>query len=213
MSAPTASDLLAILQQVQDQMKAMQEAFTASLATQEARFQTELARTREELLTQAPTPPVPAPISTPPLIQEPVTPVSSAPQPIARSPTLSDRLPDPPAFTGSRKSLLPFLSKLQYKLEGNADRFPTPRLQFLYAYSRIEGDAASVVRPLMDKDISSLTQLINFLEATYGDPNRKASAQAKLAALRQGKRSFVSHFIEFRRLVADSDLNEAGLIM
>ena len=72
-------------------------------------------------------------------------------------PARSNRLPDPPTFTSNRYSLPLFLSKLQYKLKGNADRFPIPRLQFLYAYSRIEGDAASVIRPLIDKDIGLLS--------------------------------------------------------
>jgi hypothetical protein len=130
-----------------------------------------------------------------------------------RRETLSTRLPDPPAFKGRRKDLPAFLFKLQYKLEGNADRYPTPRSQFLYACSLLEGDAADTLRPVIDKDIASLGQLMAFLEATYGDPNRKATAQTRLGNLRQNKRPFLSHFAEFRRLAADAGLNEEAQIM
>lgn len=125
----------------------------------------------------------------------------------------SEKLPDPEPFKGRRKALPAFLSKLQYKLEGNADRYPTERSKFLYAVSRIEGEAADTIRPLLDKDISSLEQLLGFLQATYGDPNRKSTAQARLERLEQGNKGFLNHFAEFRRYAADSELNEAGLIM
>jgi hypothetical protein len=77
----------------------------------------------------------------------------------------------------------------------------------------IEGDAAELIRPLIDKDISSLSQLTSFLEATYGDPNRKVSSQTKLANLKQGQRGFLAHFAEFRRLAVDAGLNEDAQIL
>jgi hypothetical protein len=40
----------------------------------------------------------------------------------------SARLPDLLAFKGKLKDLPSFLLKLQYKLEGNSDRYPTIRL-------------------------------------------------------------------------------------
>ena len=57
----------------------------------------------------------------------------------------------------------------------NADRFPTPRAQFLYAYLLLRGEAVDITEPLLDTHIGSLGQLIAFLEATYGDLNRRAS--------------------------------------
>ncbi len=38
------------------------------------------------------------------------------------------------------------------------------------------------------------------------------TALSKLYNLKQGKRSFTAHFAEFRRLAADTGLNEIGLI-
>jgi hypothetical protein len=203
-----------ILQQIMQQMTAMQETFNATIVKQGAL----ISELKEEIATiRTRSTPLPEVAATPPN-EQPVETInafgnSSPNANYYPQPRLSDRLPDPSTFTGNRKALPSFLSKLQYKLEGNADRFPTSRLQFLYAYSLIGGDAACIVRPLIDKDIGTLPQLVSFLEATYGDPNRRATAQAKLATLRQGKKSFVSHFVEFRRLASDSELNEAGLIM
>jgi hypothetical protein len=124
----------------------------------------------------------------------------------------SDRLPDPPAFNGKRKDLPAFIRKLQYKLEGNADRFPTERSRLLYAHSRLDRDVVALIDPLMDTDIGNVDQFVAFLEATYGDPNKEMTALSKLNNLKQGKRSFTTHFAEFRRLAADTGLNEIGLI-
>ena len=124
----------------------------------------------------------------------------------------SDRLPDPPAFNGRQKDLPAFIRKLQYKLEGNADRFPTERSRLLYAHSRLDRDVTSLIDPLMDTDVCNVDQFIKFLKATYGDPNKEMTALSKLYNLRQGKRSFTAHFAEFRRLAADTGLNEIGLI-
>ncbi|KAF7567018.1 hypothetical protein Ptr902_10602 [Pyrenophora tritici-repentis] len=93
----------------------------------------------------------------------------------------SERLPNPPAFSGKKKDLLLFLTKLRYKLKGNADRFPTKESQLIYAHSRLEHDLATLIDPLIGKDIVT-----------------------------QGKRNFLSYFAKFRRLVADTNLNEGA---
>lgn len=51
-----------------------------------------------------------------------------------------------------------------------------------------------------------------FLQATYRDPNRELTALSKLSSLKQGKRSFTSYFAEFRRLAANTSLNDVGLV-
>ena len=68
----------------------------------------------------------------------------------------SDRLPDPPIFSGKRKDLPTFIRKLKYKLEGNADRYFSERARLLYAYSRLERDPVTLIDPLMDKDICTV---------------------------------------------------------
>jgi hypothetical protein len=177
---------------------------TRKLEEQEARHQKEielLTQRLEQLSTPAGTTSPPSP----PLATDPR---SSSP---TNKASLSERLPDPPAFTGKSKDLRSFLVKLRAKLEINQDRFPTPRSQFLYACSLLGGDAARIAEPLFDKDICSLEQLVAFLEASYGDPNRRAAAQAKLTKFKQ-KGSFYAHFSEFRRLSADAGFNESALV-
>ncbi|KAF2134350.1 hypothetical protein P153DRAFT_274853, partial [Dothidotthia symphoricarpi CBS 119687] len=91
----------------------------------------------------------------------------------------SERLPDPPAFNNKTKDLSLFLRKLRYKLEGNVDHFPEERSQLIYAHSRLERDPATLIDPLIGEDICT-----------------------------QGKKSFLSHFAELRRPVADTNLKE-----
>ena len=110
----------------------------------------------------------------------PAAPSTTTPTPVDRStnpPTASiaprsERLPDPPEFTGKKKYLPTFIRALRNKLEGNADRFTSPRAMFLYAQTRVTGDAALVLEPLYDRDVTNVDQLIYFLESSYGDPNR-----------------------------------------
>jgi hypothetical protein len=64
----------------------------------------------------------------------------------------------------------------------------------------------------MDTNISNVDQFVAFLEATYGDLNKEMTALSKLNNLKQGKRSFTTHFAKFRRLAANIGLNKIGLI-
>jgi hypothetical protein len=117
--------------------------------------------------------------SSPSQLTPPTTRLPSEPVPIR-----SDRLPNPPAFNGKRKDLPTFIRKLQYKLEGNADRFPTERSRLLYAHSRLDRDVVSLIDSLMDTDICNVDQFVAFLEATYGDLNKELTALSKLSNLR-----------------------------
>ncbi|KAI1515746.1 hypothetical protein Ptr86124_005747 [Pyrenophora tritici-repentis] len=63
-------------------------------------------------------------------------------------------------LNGKKKDLLLFLTKLRYKLKGNADRFPTKESQLIYAHSRLEHDLATLIDPLIGKDIVTVDQLI-----------------------------------------------------
>jgi hypothetical protein len=113
------------------------------------------------------------------------------------TPIRSEQLPDPPAFSGKKKDLPLFLTKLQYKLKGNADQFPNEESRLIYAHSWLERDPATLVDPLIDKDITTVEQLVQFLEAMYGDPNRKLTAWSRLDNLKQGKKNFLSYFANF----------------
>jgi len=204
-------------------LKASNEALLANLAEQESRHTQQILELRQELESiKTRSAPATTPVATRTntegdqvrLVEpsgsglKPATPPAVTLKDLPRT----DRLPDPPLFNGRRKDLPAFIRKLRYKLEGNADRYPNERSRLLYAHSRLEKDAVALIDPLMDRDIHDIDQLVTFLEATYGDPNKELTALSRLSGLRQGKRSFTSHFAEFRRLAADTGLNEIGLI-
>ena len=76
---------------------------------------------------------------------EPV--VVTHPEPTA-APQRSEKLPDPPVFTGKRRELRSFLSRLRNKLTSNADRYPTEANRLYYALSRLGGEVANLIEPL-----------------------------------------------------------------
>jgi len=126
----------------------------------------------------------------------------------------SERIEGPKPFSGKPAQLASFLFLLTRKLKGNADRYPTEDSRLTYATSCLTGDALEIVRPLIEqKSVSTVEQLTAVLKAAFGDPNRKATAQAKLSNLKQEKRPFAQHYASFRHLAADADLNDSGLIM
>jgi hypothetical protein len=125
------------------------------------------------------------------------------------APIRSEKLPDPPVFTGKRRELRSFLSRLRNKLTGNADRYPTEANRLYYALSRLGGDAADLVEPLHPNSVQSLVTL---LEATYGDPNRQATAQRKINHMTQGTKSFPVYFSEFNRYAKETGWNDSALI-
>lgn len=122
---------------------------------------------------------------------------------------LSERLPDPPAFTGKRERLREFTYHLNNKLVGNADRYQEDEQKLRYALSRLSGDAASLVHPFQPQ---SLEALLAILEASYGDPNQQATAQRKLQQLKQGRDSFPAYFSKFHRFAKESGWNDTALI-
>ena len=225
----TPDPLKLILDQL-NAIKLSNETLQNALARQEARHQEQMAALLKDVeerlaaLAQSASPPQlvstnaegeSVPVNTPRFGtgSSPATPIPPVTQtPPTETRPKSERLPDPPAFSGKKKDLPLFLTKLRYKLKGNADRFPDEESRLIYAHSRLERDPATLVDPLMDKDITTVEQLVQFLEATYGDPNRELTAWSRLDNLKQGKKNFLSHFADFRRLVADTNLNEGAQI-
>ncbi|KAI1663558.1 Gag [Pyrenophora tritici-repentis] len=190
------------MQQILQQLSVI----STTLAKQEARHHEEIDALRRELeaFKINSRPPSPPPQTTP------LSPTQTTP-PLASRRT--ERLPDPPMFTGKRKDLPLFLTKLRFKLRGNADRYPDEESKLIYAHSRLEHDPATLVDSLINSDITTAEGLMLFLQATYGDPNKELSAWSKLDNLKQGKKKiFLSHFAEFRRLIGDTSLNKAAQI-
>lgn len=209
--------LQAILQQLQA-LQVSNQQLSASLASQESAHRAQMASLTanfEARLTALPPPVTSASGSSGNADDQPAASSSASPPvtaPLPPRPQLSERLPDPPMFTGRKKDLSLFVTKLRMKLRGNADRFPDEASRIIYAHSRLDSDPATLINPLMESSIRSVDSLIQFLESTYGDPNKELTAWSRLDNLKQGKKNFTSHFANFRQIIADASLNEAAQI-
>src|SRR5437667_4354291 len=131
------------------------------------------------------------------------------PPPVSKS----EKFPDPPMFSGNRKELRPFITKLRLKLERNADRFPTDTDKVSYGISRLEGDAAATIDPsYRNGALTDLETLVKLLEMTYDDVSRKYTALTRLETCRQTNREFTSFYSEFLALMGELNWNEDAKI-
>ena len=96
-------------------------------------------------------------------------------QPIQRS----EKHPDPKPFDGNPKDLDRFTSQLYVKLRMNADRYPTEEQRVGYAFSRLDGDAATAIEGFWTSGSCSIYSIVDFMahiERLYGNPNKKEHA-------------------------------------
>jgi hypothetical protein len=127
----------------------------------------------------------------------------------------SEKIDGPPPFSGLKPSQLSsFIFLMKLKLSVNKDRYPTEGSQLAYMISRLTFRALDVLRPLVQTgSVTTVEQAYSTLEASFGDPNTMATAQAKLSTLKQRNSAFSQHFSTFRRYAADAQLNDSGLIL
>src|SRR5437879_5647861 len=112
---------------------------------------------------------------------EPSAPTTSPTIPLISSLARTEKIEGLKPFSGNLAKLTSFLFLLQRKLNGNSDRYPIEEAQLNYGISCLTRNALEVVRPLIEqRTISTVSQLASILEASFGDPNRNATAQAKL---------------------------------
>jgi hypothetical protein len=128
------------------------------------------------------------------------------------APRLTPKHPDPDKFGGNKDELLQFTTQLKLKLNINADHYASPKSAIAYAISRLEGNALSQVLPLVksatDINIESIDKFFQILEAAFGDPDKKGTAQRKIRSLRQTNRSFHEYLADFQRYVVDTGHDE-----
>ena len=133
----------------------------------------------------------------------------------SRAPTtahLSPKHPDPDKFGGNKEELLQFTTQLKLKLNINSDHYSASKSDIAYAISRLEGNALSQVLPLVksatEVNIDSIETFFKILEAAFGDPDKKGTAQRKIRSLRQTNRAFHEYLADFQRYIVDTDYNE-----
>jgi septal ring factor EnvC (AmiA/AmiB activator) len=89
------------------------------------------------------------------------------------APTLrAIELRHPPEYSGDRKELPNFISKVRSKLEGENGRFSDDQHKLRYVYGYLKGNTQNQVQPYVQTDKISLHDveaLIKILEAAFGD--------------------------------------------
>jgi hypothetical protein len=125
------------------------------------------------------------------------------------TPTLrAIELPYPPEYSGDRKELLNFISKVCLKLLGENGHFSNDQHKLCYIYSYLKGNAQNQIPPYVQTEKLSLDDveaLIKILEATFGNPNEVRIASGELDHLMQGNYEFSIYYAEFQCLMAILD--------
>lgn len=119
----------------------------------------------------------------------------------------TDKIPDPERFDGTRTKLRPFVTQLRLKAATYTDDQAKLRL----AISCLTGEALDQVQPYILDDrinLNTLADLLTILDTAFGNPNRVAEAEAKLATIQQGTRDFSSYYAEFQRYAAEVNWDE-----
>jgi hypothetical protein len=127
-------------------------------------------------------------------------------------------LPQPPEFSGDRRELLNFISKVRSKLTGESSRYIDDQHKLRYVYGFLKGNAQNQIQPYVLPDtikLDNVEALISILEAAFGDPDPVGTASAELDKLTQGNKEFSQYYAEFQRLMAildyDSNAKKAAL--
>jgi hypothetical protein len=135
------------------------------------------------------------------------------------APTLrAIELPHPPKYSGDRKELPNFISKVRSKLAGENGRFSDDQHKLHYIYVYLKGNTQNQIQPYVQTDKISLDDvksLIKIVEATFSDPDEVGTASGELDRLIQGNREFSIYYAEFQHLMAildyDSKAKKAAL--
>jgi len=124
------------------------------------------------------------------------------------------RQPDPDTFNGDRKKFPVFYQQLTSKVANDKEDFKSDKVACDYAFSRLEGVAASLTLPLMatyERDQSwDWNNMMNFFNTMFGDPHKSERARDKLFSMKQGKKNIRTHIMEFHELLllSSSTLDE-----
>jgi hypothetical protein len=117
------------------------------------------------------------------------------------------KIPDPEHFDGTRSKLRPFVTQLRLK----AATYPDEQSKLHLAINCLTGEALDQVQPYVRDDtidLGTLADLITILDTAFGNPNRVAEAEAKLATIQQGTRDFSSYHVEFQQYATDINWDE-----
>jgi hypothetical protein len=122
---------------------------------------------------------------------------------------------DPQFFHGDRKKLREFFAQVAIKFATNPELFPNEESKVGYATSYLRGHAFSLYASMMPDGVmpfSTFSDLRQFLESAFGDPDARTTAEHELRRLRQGDRPCTHYFADFTRIMATLQFDEASKI-
>lgn len=132
--------------------------------------------------------------------------------PPATVPAVTPKLP-PFRFGGDRDKFRGFLNQCRLYFDANPTQFPTDRSKVLCIIMLLTHKAIAWASPLIETQDARLNNFEDFIDAMsqmFDDPNRGATAEAALLALRQGRRPVTEYAMEFKRWAVDTDWNDAA---
>lgn len=107
------------------------------------------------------------------------------------------RLPDPPKFDGDRFEWPAWKVTMENKLYIDSPALGDPTAQFLYIYSRLEGNALKNVTTYVkqNREKGDPSAFLDYLHTLYGDANSAFRAANRLHKLKQGERQPFAKFL------------------
>jgi len=117
-----------------------------------------------------------------------------------------DSMPHPEPYKGDRASYLAFRFKVQSKTRNDFSSKPDA-YKIDYLMGRLEGDAAKVALPWVQKNglTSTVEDMWAFLDRQFKDPYLKTKALDKLRRLKQDKKSVRDYRSQFNQLLLESE--------
>lgn len=117
--------------------------------------------------------------------------------PDATSKRPRSRLPDPSRFGGDRGEWPAWKVTMENKLLIDGPAIGESSEQFLYIYSRLEGNAWKNVTTFvaLRRESGTPEAFFQYLEGLYGDPNSMTRAAARLHTLKQGEHQSFAKFL------------------
>ena len=125
------------------------------------------------------------------------------------------KLPDPPILTnGKDPKFADWASKMRAKLRANKDYYDIKELKMAYVENRTGGDAVRHLAPRLEEgenQFQTATDMLEYLETIYLDPNRQEKARAEFKKLEikdsEEYHTFLTRFLHLAnkaKILADS---------
>lgn len=134
-----------------------------------------------------------------------------APQAVGGQP--EPKIPLPDKFFGDRAAFSNFKNSclLYFQLRPQSSGTEAQQVGFIMSLLRGDPQTWAFGLPATDPARRSVTGFFSSMGILYADPDVASTAEAKLRALRQGRRPAEDYCSEFRRWAVDCEWNDAAL--